>query len=368
MALIELRDVVKEYAPTARGGQPVRAVDGATLDIEAGTIAGIIGYSGAGKSTLVRLINALEPVTSGTVSIDGVDITRLPERRLREVRAGIGMVFQQFNLFSSRTVAGNVAYPLEIAKAPRAERDARVAELLDWVGLADKAKARPDELSGGQKQRVGLARALATKPRILLADEATSALDPQTTGEMLDLLERANRELGLTIVVITHEMDVVQRLATEVAVMEGGRIVERGSVFDVFARPEHPSSARFVETVVEGVPAGRALEELRRRHAGRLATVSFRDGDVDQRELFRRFAQASVDVELVSGGVVEIQGRTFGHLTFALDGARDRVDEVLRGLAAIATVTDLGQGTGTQPVAGGASAAPIAPTQDGGAR
>ena len=168
MPLIEFRDVVKEYPAPKRGAEPIRAVDGVTLEIEAGSVTGIIGYSGAGKSTLVRLINALEPVSSGELIVDGTDITKLSERGLRKLRSGIGMVFQQFNLFSSRTVAGNIAYPLHLAKWPKAEREARVAELLEWVGLADKANAHPDQLSGGQKQRVGIARALATKPALSL--------------------------------------------------------------------------------------------------------------------------------------------------------------------------------------------------------
>ncbi len=342
MPLIEFRDVVKEYPAPKRGAEPIRAVDGVTLEIEAGSVTGIIGYSGAGKSTLVRLINALEPVSSGELIVDGTDITKLSERGLRKLRSGIGMVFQQFNLFSSRTVAGNIAYPLHLAKWPKAEREARVAELLEWVGLADKANAHPDQLSGGQKQRVGIARALATKPAILLADEATSALDPQTTSDVLELLKRANEELGITIIVITHEMDVVKRIASDVAVMEKGRIVESGKVFDVFSKPENPATARFVETIVEGVPRGDSLALLRERHPGHLATVSFRDGDVDQRDLFRRFGAARIDVELVAGGVQDIRGRSFGHLTFELEGEPDAIERTLREIAEVATVTYLG--------------------------
>ncbi|CAG7844509.1 Methionine import ATP-binding protein MetN 2 [Pseudoclavibacter triregionum] len=349
MALIELRDVVKEYPGTGRGRGAVRAVDGVDLDIEAGSVTGVIGYSGAGKSTLVRLVNALEPVTSGSIRIDGQELVGLPERRLRGIRAGIGMVFQQFNLFASRSVAGNVAYPLRVAGVEREERERRVAELLEWVGLADRAKARVDELSGGQKQRVGLARALANAPRILLADEATSALDPQTTAEVLGLLRRANEELGLTIIVITHEMDVVREIASQVAVMERGRVVERGDVFDVFATPSHPATRRFVETVVEGTPSGRTLEELRSRHHGAtLATVSFHDGAGDQPALFRILGDAArergVSAQLVAGGIDEIRGRTVGRLTFALDGAAEHVDAVLRQAADVGVVERLGDG------------------------
>jgi len=342
MALIELRDVVKEYPSPKRGEPAMRAVDGVSIDIDAGDIFGIIGYSGAGKSTLVRLVNALEPVTSGSVSIDGTDITTLGESALRGVRQGIGMVFQQFNLFNSRTVAGNVEYPLVIAKTPRAERQRRVAELLEFVGLADKARAYPDQLSGGQKQRVGIARALATNPRILLADESTSALDPQTTADVLELLRRANEELGLTIIVITHEMDVVKTICSHVAVMERGRVVERGEVFDVFATPTTSAAKRFVSTIVQGVPADAELEELRRRHPGRLVTVSLADGSVPQAEIFRILGDAGLGVHVVYGGMNEIGGRSFGHLTLELAGSSTAVDAALLRIRDIAPVTDLG--------------------------
>ena len=226
MALVSLTNVTKTYPAADRGGAPVVAVDDVSLDIEPGDVFGIIGYSGAGKSTLVRLVNALEPATSGSIMVDGRDLTEMPERELRGIRLGIGMIFQQFNLFGSKTVWQNVAYPLKVAGASKAEIAARVAELLDFVGLADKARNYPDQLSGGQKQRVGIARALATSPRLLLADEATSALDPETTQEVLALLKRVNREFGVTIIVITHEMDVIQSIATKVAVMDGGRVIE----------------------------------------------------------------------------------------------------------------------------------------------
>lgn len=340
MALIRLRDVVKEYPATSKGAEPVRAIDGVNLDVNAGDIYGIIGYSGAGKSTLVRLVNALEPVSSGSIHIDDADITTLGESDLRPVRSGIGMIFQQFNLFNSRNVAGNVAYPLRVAKWPRTEREARIAELLDWVGLSDRARNYPDQLSGGQKQRVGIARALATKPRILLADEATSALDPQTTADVLGLLRRANDELGVTIIVITHEMDVVKTICSHVAVMERGRIVERGEVYDVFSNPQSPATKRFVSTVVQSVPNEHELDELRARHGGRLVSVGVRSGETNQAEIFRRFGESGVDVTLVYGGITEIRGRSFGQLTFSLHGADAQIDRAIAGVSEIAEVTD----------------------------
>jgi D-methionine transport system ATP-binding protein len=329
MALVSLRDVTKSYPPSQRGGRSVHAVEQLSLDIEAGDIYGIIGYSGAGKSTLVRLINALEHATSGSILVDGKEVTTMRESELRQLRLGIGMVFQQFNLFNSKTVWKNVAYPLEVARTKKADIGPRVDELLRFVGLEDKAHNYPEQLSGGQKQRVGIARALATSPRILLADEATSALDPETTHEVLALLRRVNEEFGVTIIVITHEMDVIQNLATKVAVMDGGRIVEQGDVFEVFSRPREASSRRFVSTVVRGVPAGDELAMLRDRHPGRIITVSFRDDNASQAALFSELTAAGIAFELVYGGINDIRGRVFGHLTLSLTGDDAAIDRVL---------------------------------------
>ncbi len=341
MAVVSLRSVGKVYPPTAKGATGVRAINDVSLDVEAGDIYGIIGYSGAGKSTLVRLINALERSTSGEIWVNGQDIAAMRERDLREVRLGIGMIFQQFNLLGSRTVARNVAYPLEVAGYPKDKRAARVAELLEFVGLGDKAGSFPDQLSGGQKQRVGIARALATQPSILLADEATSALDPETTHEVLALLKRVNVEFGVTIIVITHEMDVIQTIATKVAVMDQGRVIERGPVFDVFSNPQSAASARFVSTVVKGVPSTAELAVLRTRHAGRIVTLAFRDSAVDQSAVFGELARAGVAFEVVYGGMNEIQGRPFGHLTLALTGTDAVVDSVLDYIRTLTTVTEV---------------------------
>ncbi|MFD1859199.1 methionine ABC transporter ATP-binding protein [Aeromicrobium camelliae] len=339
MALIELRDVAKTYPPRRRGGDPVRAVDGVTLDVNEGEILGVVGYSGAGKSTLARLINALEPVTRGTVTVAGQELTRMSEGELQKVRRGIGMIFQQFNLFHSRTVWGNIAYPLKVAGVPTSQHQARISELLHFVGLADKAHSYPEQLSGGQKQRVGIARALAASPKILLADEATSALDPETTQDVVDLLRRVNRELGVTIVVITHEMEVVKNLAHRVVVMENGTVVESGSTFDVFADPSHQVTQRFVRTVVDDVPSQAVVEELRRRHPGRLVTVAFREGSVSQTEVFGELISRGVGFQLVYGGIEEVQGRTFGNLTIELTG--DRVDEAVRALSELVAVREV---------------------------
>ena len=341
MPIVTLSNVSKTYPSRAPEESEVVAVDDVTLSIERGDVFGIIGYSGAGKSTLVRLINALEPATGGTITVDGVDITALTESELRRVRGGIGMIFQQFNLFSSRTVKANIAYPLRLAGWSKADIEARVTELLSFVGLSDKAKAYPEQLSGGQKQRVGIARALATGPAILLADEATSALDPQTTHEVLDLLARINQEQGITIVIITHEMDVIQTIATKVAVMENGRVIEQGDVFDVFSAPQNPASQRFVGTVVKGVPSPSEAAVLRERHRGRLVTFSFRDGDSSQAQVFLDLAAAGLGFELVYGGINDIRGRAFGHLTLAIRGEAAAIDGALARIAERVEVTVL---------------------------
>jgi D-methionine transport system ATP-binding protein len=218
------------------------------LEVKAGEVFGIIGYSGAGKSTLVRLINQLEDITSGDLEVLGHPVGHLKERQLKELRSHIGMIFQQFNLFGSKTVRKNVEYPLKFAGWDKAARAARVEELLEFVGIADRADHYPSQLSGGQKQRVGIARALATNPQILLADEATSALDPDTTIDVLKLLRKVNRELGITIVVITHTMSVVRLISERVAVMDEGKVVEIAPTQQLFENPQHPTTQRFIET------------------------------------------------------------------------------------------------------------------------
>ena len=341
MSLIRLVSTTKTYPPQTKGAPPVVALDDVSLQIAAGEVCGVIGYSGAGKSTLLRLINALEIPTTGAVEIDGTEITRLPERQLRRLRSDIGMIFQQFNLFDSRTVAGNIAYPLEVAGRPRSEIRSRVAELLDFVGLTARAHAYPEQLSGGQKQRVGIARALATSPRILLADEATSALDPDTTQEVLALLRRVNRELGVTIVLITHEMDVIRVIADRVVVMEGGRVIESGSVFDVLSAPQHPATARFVASVIDEVPRGADLAALRARHDGRIVTLDVREGEGSaQADVFATLAAHDVRFEVVHGGINDIRGRVFGHLTLALTGNADAVERALTAASAFAPLTE----------------------------
>ncbi|TRW44950.1 methionine ABC transporter ATP-binding protein [Georgenia yuyongxinii] len=356
---IHLEGVHKTFGD---GPRAVHAVEDVTLSIDRGEIFGVIGYSGAGKSTLVRLINGLEPVTTGRLVVDGAEVSTMGEKQLRGVRAEIGMVFQQFNLFPSKTVAENVAYPLRVAGWDKERRAARVTELLEFVGLADKANARPPQLSGGQKQRVGIARALARDPKILLADEATSALDPETTRDVLGLLRRVNAELGVTIVVITHEMDVVKYLCNRVAVMELGRVVELGSVYDVFSNPQQDATRRFVGTSLRDRPSPESLRRLAATHPGTLVTVGIQEETGSSTRLMRTLAEHRVDGAIVYGGITEIGERPFGSLTLALTGEPAAIDGALADLRTHTTVHEYPELAGAVP---GSPATGSAPPSEG---
>jgi D-methionine transport system ATP-binding protein len=336
--IVQFDNVSKVFTTTQ---QVVTAIDGVSLSVEEGEIFGVIGYSGAGKSTLVRLVNGLERVSSGTLTVAGQDVGVMRESDLRKVRLGIGMIFQQFNLFNSRTVAGNVAYPLRVAGWKKADRDSRVAELLDFVGLLDRAHDYPDRLSGGQKQRVGIARALATSPKLLLADESTSALDPETTQEVLRLLQKVNRELGVTIIVITHEMDVVRSIADRVAVLENGRIVEQGAVFDVFSNPRTETARRFISTVIRNQPSPGDLDRLQRTHKGRIVNVEIHESLRIGTMLSHAFSDHGVQFEVVYGGIGAIQDRSFGSLTLELNGPPGGVDSLIASLQSVTSVEEV---------------------------
>ncbi|AXS91028.1 methionine ABC transporter ATP-binding protein [Pseudomonas aeruginosa] len=314
--MIEFHDVHKTYRVA---GREIPALQPTRLNIQAGQIFGLIGHSGAGKSTLLRLINRLEEPSGGRILVDGEDVTALDAEGLRRFRQRVGMIFQHFNLLSSKTVADNIAMPLRLAGGfSRAEVDARVSELLARVGLSDHARKYPAQLSGGQKQRVGIARALACRPSILLCDEATSALDPQTTASVLQLLAEINRELKLTIVLITHEMDVIRRVCDQVAVMDGGAIVEQGDVADVFLHPQHPTTRRFV------FEAERVDEDERHddfAHVpGLILRLTFR-GEATYAPLLGTVArQTGVDYSILSGRIDRIKDTPYGQLTLALVG------------------------------------------------
>jgi D-methionine transport system ATP-binding protein len=300
------------------------------LRIEAGEVFGVVGHSGAGKSTLIRLINRLEQASAGHLIVDGEDVTGLDDGALRALRRRIGMIFQHFNLLSSKTVAENIAFPLQLAGTERSEIARRVDELLTSVGLTEFARRYPAQLSGGQKQRVGIARALATRPKILLCDEATSALDPQTTASVLHLLDEINRELGLTIVLITHEMDVIRRICDRVAVLDAGHLVESGPVTEVFLHPQHATTRRFVseaEHVDEGA-LHRDFESVR----GRILRLTFLGEDTYQPLLGRIARETGVDYNILSGRIDRIKAVPYGQLTVALVGGD--VDAAQAGLAA----------------------------------
>jgi D-methionine transport system ATP-binding protein len=330
-AIVSFENVRKVY-PARKASAAVSALDGVSLSIAQGTIAGVIGRSGAGKSTLIRLVNGLEKPSSGKVIVDGVTISSLDEGGLRAARRSIGMIFQHFNLLSSRTAFGNIALPLEIAGRPSHEITERVGLLLDLVGLADKRDRYPAELSGGQKQRVGVARALATSPKVLLSDEATSALDPETTSQILALLKRINQELDLTVLLITHEMAVVKSIADQVVVLDAGRVVERGQTFDIFAHPHHPTTRSFVGSVT----GSKIPQDLQNRlradaFAGSRAVLQVTwTGEQSGDHVLSRLARdLSIDIALLHGQVDSIGGRPFGTLAVAIPGHPPTVQTAL---------------------------------------
>lgn len=330
---IEFRSLTKVF------NKSIVALDNVTLTVKPGEIIGVIGYSGAGKSTLVRMINGLDTPTSGELLLNGLNIVGMSERQLRGIRRQIGMIFQQFNLFSSRTAAGNIEYPLKLAGVDKPTRKKRVQELLDFVGLGDRGKNYPEELSGGQKQRVGIARALATNPNLLLADEATSALDPETTHDVLKLLRRVNQELGLTIVVITHEMDVVRSIADTVAVMEDGKIVEYGSVYEVFSNPQTHVAQRFVATSLRNTPDIVEAHELLTTQ-GRLFTINL----TEKSGFFKAAAAAGekgVSINIVHGRVTSLQGHSFGKITVRVSGPKTAVEEFYQRISASTDVEEI---------------------------
>ena len=318
LALIEIRNLCKTFGT---GSTAVHALEDVSLDIEAGEIFGIIGLSGAGKSTLVRCMNLLERPTSGTVTVDGADMTALSDKELRAARREIGMIFQSFNLLMQRNALANVRFPLELAGVPKKEANKRAQELLDMVGLGDRAEAFPAQLSGGQKQRVAIARALATNPQVLLCDEATSALDPTTTESILELLKNLNRKLGVTVVVITHEMRVVERICSRVAIIADSRIAEMGPVQDVFLNPQTEAAKKLVLPSRAGKLEGfssdsenRAVDECR----GRLIRLAF-DGETTDRPIIAdMILSCGAPVSIVYADTRSIEGRLYGHTVLQL--------------------------------------------------
>ncbi|SEJ04321.1 methionine ABC transporter ATP-binding protein [Paenibacillus polymyxa] len=319
----------------------VNALEEVSLSVGKGEIFGVIGFSGAGKSTLLRLVNLLERPSEGRIVVNDQDITQIRPKELRNLRRRIGMVFQTFNLFNSRTVYGNLAYPLKLAKLPKAQIDVRVKELLQFVGLEDKADSYPEQLSGGQKQRVGIARALANSPDILICDEATSALDPETTEDILRLLKKVNEDYQITILLITHEMNVIRSICDRVAVMENGRVIEQGSVFDVFANPQTKTTKNFIRSVLNDQLSPKLLDKIREHHVCRLYRLVFRDGATSEPVLSRATRKYNLDYNIVYGSINELQGALFGSLIVELIGAEDEVNKVVEELRTTVEVREV---------------------------
>lgn len=331
--LIIFEHVSKQF--TAKKRQ-VDALKDISLQINRGDIFGIIGFSGAGKSTLMRMVNALEIPTSGRVIVAEQDVSVLKGKSLRNLRKNIGMIFQQFNLLDSKSVYDNIAIPLILNKADKNSIGKRVNEVLDFVGLADKIHAFPRQLSGGQKQRVGIARALATEPDILLCDEATSALDPDTTESILNLLERVNKELNVTILLVTHMIDVIRKICNRVAVMEHGKVVEEGNVVDVFSSPRYEMTKRFVSTVIPNKIPDSIVEELKHEKSNyaliRLHFDSKNATDDMIWQINTNFPNIRTNVMFAT--VTELQGKVVSVIILQIKGDNEEIDKVINLISA----------------------------------
>ncbi|HZH60265.1 MAG TPA: methionine ABC transporter ATP-binding protein [Metabacillus sp.] len=325
--MITLSNVNKIYE--TKSGQ-VKAVNNVNLQIEKGEIFGIIGYSGAGKSSLIRLLNGLEKPTSGEVKVADSKIDSISGANLRKARLEISMIFQHFNLLWSRTVRENIAFPLEIAGVKKAERLKRVDELIKLVGLEGRENAYPSQLSGGQKQRVGIARALANNPKVLLCDEATSALDPQTTDSILDLLVDINKRLGLTIVLITHEMHVIRKICHRVAVMENGEVVEQGNVLDVFKNPQKPITRTFVKQISEPDETKEAVEHLLKSYdSGKVLQLTFVGEGAERPLITNIIRNFEIEVNILQGKISQTQNGSYGALFLHVDGDQEEINRTV---------------------------------------
>ncbi|MDP4105375.1 MAG: ATP-binding cassette domain-containing protein [Bacillota bacterium] len=324
--MIRFDGISKEFK---QSGKKMWALNHVSLDIEKGDIFGIIGYSGAGKSTLLRMVNGLESPSEGKVFVKGKDLGGLDRQELSQIKKRINMVFQHFNLLKSKTVFDNVALPLVLNKVDRATIKKRVYELLDFVGLVDKANSYPSQLSGGQKQRVGIARALITEPEILLCDEATSALDPKTTVSILELLKRINHELKITILIVTHEMEVIHYLCNKVAVMELGQVIEKGNVTDVFGNPQNPTTKEFVKTVIHDEISEKILKELKQTtESKKIFQLKFFGENARQSLLYQISKKFKAEFNVVFANITELQGATLGIFTVVFYGASEELEQI----------------------------------------
>lgn len=314
------------------GKTKIQALDDVTLTINKGEVFGVIGYSGAGKSTLIRCINLLERPTSGSIFVDGTDLLKLKHKKLRQMRRKIGMIFQGYNLLETANVYDNIAIPLKLEGVPKQVIRTRAEKYLEVVGLQDRMHAFPGQLSGGQKQRVAIARALAHEPEVLLSDEATSALDPNTTESILELLLKVNKELGITVFLITHEMNVIQRICDRVAVMEKGRIVEQGPVLDIFARPEKALTRQFVRNESRFRIPAPLFQEL--KSTGKLVHLTFIGESAKDPALATLARRFDVLPSIIAGGIDQLKQESIGNLLVHLKGNPDQIREATNYLKA----------------------------------
>mgnify|MGYP005954127691 CR=1 FL=1 len=328
--MIKLSNITKVFQ---QGNRTIQALNNVSLHVPAGQIYGVIGASGAGKSTLIRCVNLLERPTEGSVLVDGQELTTLSESELTKARRQIGMIFQHFNLLTSRTVYQNIAFPLEIQGLSKAEIDKRVRPLLELVQLQDRANYYPSQLSGGQKQRVGIARALASNPKVLLCDEATSALDPQTTKSILELLQDINKKLNLTIVLITHQMEVVKMICDRVAVMENGNIIEEGSMVDMFTNPQHPTTKEFTKSVVNAeIPEmikKLPLTDTYKDGSKLIVRISFIGDSAGEPIVSGMVKHFAVDVSILYGNIDQLKDVPFGTLIIEISGDKEGINNAL---------------------------------------
>ena len=316
-SIIELQELSKTFGS---GESQVNALQNVSISIEKGDIFGIIGLSGAGKSTLVRCINLLERPDSGKVLFHGEDLLALPQKQLRSQRRKISMIFQSFNLLDQRTALDNICFPMELAGVPKKQARARAQELLETVGLPDKAGAYPVQLSGGQKQRIAIARALASDPEVLLCDEATSALDPKTTGQILELLQKINRERGITVIIITHQMSVIEQICNRVAILDSGKVVEIGQVEQVFSNPQSQAGRRLVSPAVAEPALVPGL---------RMARIAF-NGGVSEAPVFAQLIKKTgVELSIMGAATRNVDGKAFGTMLVTLPEDAGKTREIL---------------------------------------
>lgn len=324
---IKIRNLVKQYK--LKNGTEFNAANDVDLDIEKGDVYGIMGLSGAGKSTLVRLINRLEEPTSGKIIINGKNVLEYDQKQLREFRKKTGMIFQHFNLLNSRNVASNIAFPLEISGWKKVDIDKRVNELLEIVGLVDKKENYPEQLSGGQKQRVAIARALATNPEILLSDEATSALDPRTTNSILELLKDINKRFGITIILITHQMEVIRRICNKTAIMSDGKIIEEGTTKEIFLNPKTILAKEFVSNISHdelefnetGLNLGNKAETM-------ILKLKFTGEQVDKPYIYELIKKFDVNISILSGAIDKLSDIKVGHMVIEIQSKNDKIEEI----------------------------------------